>query len=66
MASDNLSTAHTAQIANSILAHVQPGSIIVLHDGMSLQHDGNREDTVQALPIIIHALKAKGYRFITL
>lgn len=48
-------------IADRVLAAVQPGSIIILHDG-----GGNREETVQALPIIIGTLLHRGYRFITL
>ncbi|HET8613269.1 MAG TPA: glycosyltransferase [Sphingomonas sp.] len=35
------------------------GNIMLLHDG-----GGDRDETVQALPIIIQTLRAKGYRFV--
>lgn len=38
----------------------QPGDIILLHDGR-----GNREQTVAALPLMIDALRSKGYHFAT-
>jgi peptidoglycan/xylan/chitin deacetylase (PgdA/CDA1 family) len=50
-----------AVIAARVLAAVRPGSIVLLHDG-----GGYREETVQALPIIIGTLLHRGYRFITL
>jgi peptidoglycan/xylan/chitin deacetylase (PgdA/CDA1 family) len=49
------------KIAEDIIKLAKPGAIIILHDG-----GGDREKTVQALPIIIKALKEKGYRFLTL
>ncbi|MEO8218181.1 MAG: glycosyltransferase [Acidobacteriota bacterium] len=36
------------------------GSSILLHDG-----GGNRSETVKALPLIVHALQQRGYRFVT-
>ena len=36
------------------------GQVVLLHDG-----GGNRAATVQALPAIIHELRARGYRFVT-
>lgn len=50
-----------AQIKNNVVANVRPGSIVLLHDG-----GGNRESTIAALPQIIVALQARGYRFVTL
>jgi peptidoglycan-N-acetylglucosamine deacetylase len=47
-------------IYDSALAGVRPGAIILLHDA-----GGNRSQTVAALPRIIHALRARGYRFVT-
>jgi cellulose synthase/poly-beta-1,6-N-acetylglucosamine synthase-like glycosyltransferase/peptidoglycan/xylan/chitin deacetylase (PgdA/CDA1 family)/spore germination protein YaaH len=38
----------------------QRGQVVLLHDG-----GGDREQTVEALPAIIHELKAHGYRFVT-
>ncbi|QYO64351.1 hypothetical protein [Leptolyngbya sp. 7M] len=43
-----------------MLADVQPGGIVLLHDG-----GGDRSKTVAALPTIIRSLKAQGYRFVT-
>jgi len=41
---------------------LQPGNhVILLHDA-----GGNRDRTMQALPLIIRELKAKGYRFVTI
>lgn len=49
------------EIVNRVLRNVRPGSIILLHDGVSASRW-----TVQALPVIIDALKARGYHFRTL
>ncbi|MBV9483707.1 MAG: glycosyltransferase [Acidobacteria bacterium] len=51
------------QIAADVLAHLPPcapndqrcGNILLLHDG-----GGNRAETLRALPIIIHGVRAKG------
>ena len=54
--------------ANAIINHVHPGSIILMHDGFGTIHDVTKSDkslAVEALPIIIAQLKAKGYRFVT-
>ena len=48
------------KIANEIVSHVRSGAIILLHDG-----GGNRENVVEALPIIIRALRNDGYEFVT-
>jgi peptidoglycan/xylan/chitin deacetylase (PgdA/CDA1 family) len=40
---------------------VHPGAIVLMHDG-----GGNRSHTVQALPRIVDALRARGYRFVTI
>ena len=56
----------TDVIVNQVLAQVQKSSptfstnVILLHDG-----GGDREQTVEALPRIIEALRARGYRFVT-
>ncbi|WP_157219060.1 glycosyltransferase [Flavisphingomonas formosensis] len=55
----------TDAIVNQVIAQVEDGSddrsaqIILLHDG-----GGDRSQTVAALPRIIDALRAKGYRFV--
>ena len=38
----------------------KPGSIILLHDA-----GGNRSETVAALPLIIRALRRRGYKLVT-
>jgi peptidoglycan-N-acetylglucosamine deacetylase len=53
---------HSVEFATSyILGNVQPGSIIVLHDG-----DCERQGTVEILRRIIPALRKRGYNFATL
>jgi peptidoglycan/xylan/chitin deacetylase (PgdA/CDA1 family) len=47
-------------IVHSAVAGARPGAIILLHDA-----GGNREETVKALPKIIDALRARGYKFVT-
>lgn len=49
-----------AALAQSVLAHVEPGSIILMHDG-----GGHRASSMAALPVIVRTLKARGYRFLT-
>ena len=46
----------TTTIVNRVLAQVQPGSRILLHDG-----GGDRSQTVAALDILIPKLRARGY-----
>jgi peptidoglycan/xylan/chitin deacetylase (PgdA/CDA1 family) len=43
-----------------VVDHVQPGSIVVMHDG-----GGPRAETLAALPQIIDTLRGRGYRFAT-
>ena len=45
------------QVANAVLREVQPGSIILMHNG--------KASTLQALPTILRELKARGYAFTT-
>jgi len=55
------SAAPTPQLmAQRINRLTKPGYIILMHDGRL-----NRTRTVEALPIIIHDLKARGFRFVT-
>src|SRR5690606_31950048 len=49
-------------IVKRILDEVQPGSIILLHDGPP---DLSRARTLEALPSIISELKNQGYKFVT-
>jgi peptidoglycan/xylan/chitin deacetylase (PgdA/CDA1 family) len=48
-------------IVNNALNSIQPGSIILMHDG-----GGNRDQDVEALPRIIEQLQANGYRLVTI
>jgi peptidoglycan/xylan/chitin deacetylase (PgdA/CDA1 family) len=49
-----------ATIVRSVVAGARPGAIILMHDA-----GGDRQQTVDALPGIIKALRARGYRFVT-
>jgi peptidoglycan/xylan/chitin deacetylase (PgdA/CDA1 family) len=51
----------SSAIASNVLGHVQNGSIVLMHDG-----GGSRAQTLAALPTVIHALKARGYGFVTI
>lgn len=48
-------------IAERVLDKLQPGSIVLMHDG-----GGNRQETVDALEIILREAKARGYNSISL
>jgi peptidoglycan/xylan/chitin deacetylase (PgdA/CDA1 family) len=48
-------------IAARVLAQVQPGSIVISHDG-----GGPRGETLAAYPSIIAGLRARGYRIVTI
>lgn len=47
-------------IATQVIKEVKPGSIVIFHDG-----GGNRQPTVDALKIILPALKSEGYQMVT-
>ncbi|MDE3094951.1 MAG: polysaccharide deacetylase family protein [Chloroflexota bacterium] len=47
-------------VARRILKGVRPGSIILLHDGIDGNIGANRTVILQALPIILDGLKARG------
>ena len=51
----------TAAIEQRVLAQVRPGSIVISHDG-----GGPRGQTLAAYPSIIAALRARGYRIVTI
>jgi peptidoglycan-N-acetylglucosamine deacetylase len=46
-------------VATRVLAKVQPGSIILLHDGLDGNPTANRQVLVRALPLILEGLRAK-------
>jgi cellulose synthase/poly-beta-1,6-N-acetylglucosamine synthase-like glycosyltransferase/peptidoglycan/xylan/chitin deacetylase (PgdA/CDA1 family)/spore germination protein YaaH len=47
------------QITARVMARLPEGKIVVLHDG-----GGDRHETVRALPMIIHQLRAQGYTIV--
>jgi peptidoglycan-N-acetylglucosamine deacetylase len=49
-----------AAIVHTAVSGARPGAIILMHDA-----GGNRAETVAALPQIIHALRAHGYKLVT-
>jgi peptidoglycan/xylan/chitin deacetylase (PgdA/CDA1 family) len=51
-------------IRDRVLRYVKDGDIIVLHDG-NRGKGGNRENTVEATKLIVEAVRARGYRFVT-
>ncbi|MBO8126304.1 MAG: polysaccharide deacetylase family protein [Firmicutes bacterium] len=55
-------------VVNRILNRVQPGDILLFHDGGGLINGAknNRKHTVQALPQIIEGLEAAGYEIVPL
>lgn len=46
------------KVAKAVLDHVEPGNIVVMHEGKSV--------TYGALPMIIDTLKEEGYEFVTI
>jgi peptidoglycan-N-acetylglucosamine deacetylase len=50
-------------IATAILEGAAPGAVVVLHDGAA--NGGDRSRTVEALAIVLPALRAQGYRLVT-
>jgi peptidoglycan/xylan/chitin deacetylase (PgdA/CDA1 family) len=56
---DWLSSRTPKQVTHAVLSRVQPGSIILLHDG-----GGDAGHTIKALPRIIKGIRARGLRFV--
>jgi peptidoglycan/xylan/chitin deacetylase (PgdA/CDA1 family) len=44
------------QIAQAVIEQLPKGNIVLLHDS-----GGEREQTVKAIPTIVHELRARGY-----
>ncbi len=53
-------------IVERTLARLKPGDIILLHDGASTWHGGDRGQTVEALPRILDGIEKRGLRPVTL
>jgi peptidoglycan/xylan/chitin deacetylase (PgdA/CDA1 family) len=54
------------EISRRALRGLRPGSILLLHDGDGYDAEGDRLQTADALPLIIHGLRTRGFRFTTL
>ncbi|MBS3908626.1 MAG: polysaccharide deacetylase family protein [Actinobacteria bacterium] len=56
------------KILRRVLCHTRPGSILLFHDsGAVLRREGaSRQNTVDALPMVIDALRERGYEFVTM
>lgn len=52
-------------IVRRVVDGVEPGSIVLLHDGDSPARKASRQQTVEALPTLIDQLREKGYTFVT-
>ncbi|MFB3881223.1 MAG: polysaccharide deacetylase family protein [Armatimonadota bacterium] len=52
------------QMAERVVKKVQPGSIILAHDGRRYERV-SRDKTMAALPLLVEALQEQGYRFVT-
>ena len=50
----------THTIVQRALKYAKPGAIILMHDA-----GGNRSETIAALPTVIHDLRARGYKLVT-
>jgi peptidoglycan/xylan/chitin deacetylase (PgdA/CDA1 family) len=50
----------TQSIVRSALQGARPGSIILLHDA-----GGDRTQTTEALAAIVHGLRSRGYKLVT-
>jgi peptidoglycan/xylan/chitin deacetylase (PgdA/CDA1 family) len=66
MTTDYNAKAKSEEIAKKIISKAKPGSIIVFHDGLNLNHGANRENTIEALKIVINKLKGENYQFVSL
>ena len=63
-----LNATSPVSVAQRIVSETHAGSIILLHDGYGTSHNCSKADkslTVEALPLIIEKLQARGYRFVT-
>ena len=54
-----------ALILKRVLQQAKPNGIILMHDGRDTQVGYPRDNTIQALPEVIDALRKEGYTFVT-
>lgn len=52
-------------IASRVCNQAEPGAIVLLHDGDSPKNKAPRQQTIDAVKIIIDQLRAQGYEFVT-
>ena len=53
------------ELVAGIVSQATPGDIILLHDGWETRPGADRQNTVEAVPLILEKLKAQGFRFVT-
>jgi peptidoglycan/xylan/chitin deacetylase (PgdA/CDA1 family) len=54
------------EIVTQVLAEVEPGAIVLFHDGQRETNDAEpRPTTLAALPMVLERLRADGYVFAT-
>jgi peptidoglycan-N-acetylglucosamine deacetylase len=53
------------ELISRVLSKAQPGSIVLLHDGLDRDESPDRSQLIQALPSIIEQLQAQGYQLVT-
>ncbi len=53
-----------ARIAQRIVDQAKPGGVILLHDGAGLQGSEHRQATLEALPVVIDGLRARGMEIV--
>src|SRR5262249_27148803 len=51
-------------LAARVLRRVQPGSVVMLHDGYVTTFDQDRSRTIQAVARLIPMLRERGYEFV--
>ena len=54
-----------ADTARFVCDRVQPGSIVLLHDGASHLMDCSKTETAASIPLIVDELTEQGYTFVT-
>ena len=54
-----------AEMSAWALSQVRPGSVIVFHDGMTHADRHEKPETAEAVRLLVPALQARGYRFVT-
>jgi peptidoglycan/xylan/chitin deacetylase (PgdA/CDA1 family) len=53
-------------IEDRVLSKTGSGGIVLMHDGIELKQNPQRQETVNALPAMIAGLRQRGYQFVTL